>query len=91
MKSVMLAAVVVQLTAAGGAGAGSHAQGRQAAERNGASQPTPSIKESFSALKKEVDSLRHDYAEARERERREAERKKREAEVPYVAPQKRAP
>lgn len=90
MKSVMLAAVVVQLTAAGGAGAGNQARGRQAAERNGASQ-APSIKESFSALKKEVDSVKHDYAEARERERREAERKKREAETPYVAPPKRAP
>lgn len=74
MKSLMMAALVVQLTSAGGAGSG----------RTGSPSQTDDspqdVGKHFSALKTEVGSLKQQFREARERARLEAEQKKREAE-----------
>jgi hypothetical protein len=74
MKPLMMAALVVQLTAAGGAGSG------QAGGDGKASGSAEDVGKHFSALKNEVSSLSQQFSEARERARLEAERKKREAQ-----------
>ncbi|MBN1210332.1 MAG: hypothetical protein JXB05_36100 [Myxococcaceae bacterium] len=74
MKPLMMAALVVQLTSAGGAGSG------QAGEHSRGSEPAKDVGRHFSALKDEVSSLSQQFREARERARLDAERKKREAE-----------
>jgi hypothetical protein len=82
MKSLMMAALVVQLTSAGGAGSG----------RTG-SPPDDSSKQvgkHFSALKTEVGSLKQQFREARERARLEAEQRKQEAEGSYEPQTQRA-
>lgn len=68
----MMAALVVQLTSAGGAGSG----------RTGspADDSSKQVGKHFSALKTEVGSLKQQFREARERARLEAEQRKREAE-----------
>jgi hypothetical protein len=77
MKPLMMAALVVQLTAAGGAGSG------RAGEHSPSGASTKDVGKHFSALKSEVSSLSQQFREARERARLEAERKKREAEGAY--------
>jgi hypothetical protein len=77
MKPLMMAALAVQLTAAGGAGSGRAGDGGEA----GAS--SKDVGKHFSALKNEVSSLTQQFREARERARLESERKKREAEGFY--------
>ena len=73
MKPLMMAALVVQLTSAGGAGSGRAGGPSQAGD-------TPKeVGKHFSALKTEVTSLKQQFREARERARLEAERKRREA------------
>lgn len=73
----MLAALVVQLTAAGGAGSG------RAGEHAPSGDSAKDVGKHFSALKSEVSSLSQQFREARERAKLEAERKKREAEGAY--------
>jgi hypothetical protein len=74
MKPLMMAALVVQLTSAGGAGSG------QTEERL---QAEASPKQHFSALKTEVTSLKQQFKEARERARLESERRQQESEALY--------
>ena len=77
MKPLMMAALVVQLTSAGGAGSGRAGGPSQAGD-------TPKeVGKHFSALKTEVSSLKQQFREARERARLEAEQRKREAEGFY--------
>jgi hypothetical protein len=80
MKPLMMAAIVVQLTAAGGAGSG------PAGRDSHAGSSAKDVGKHFSALKNEMASLKQQFREAKERARLEAERKKREAEGSY-APQ----
>jgi hypothetical protein len=77
MKPLLMAALVVQLTSAGGAGSGRADGGGEA----GASPED--VGKHFSALKNEVSSLSQQFREARERARLESERRKREAEGFY--------
>jgi hypothetical protein len=74
----MLAALVVQLTSAGGAGSG------KGGDQSKAGDSMKDVGKHFSALKTEVTSLSQQFREARERARLEAERKKQEAEAVYA-------
>ncbi len=80
MKPLMMAALVVQLTSAGGAWSG------KAGEQAKAGSSMEDVGRDFSALKNEVSSLSQQFHEARERARLEAERKKQESEG-FYAPQ----
>ncbi|AGC46419.1 hypothetical protein MYSTI_05132 [Myxococcus stipitatus DSM 14675] len=73
MKSVLVAALVVQMTTAGGAGA----RDERADERDAAS--ADDLKKNLAALKHELSEVSEQYRVARERRRQEAERKKRES------------
>jgi septal ring factor EnvC (AmiA/AmiB activator) len=73
MKAVALAALLVQMSASGGAGA--HEE--QTAERRDAS--ADDVGKNLSELKSEISSLSEQFRLARERRRQEAERKKRES------------
>ena len=88
MKAVMMA-VVVHLTATGGAGAREE-QGSQAAKRNEVSSDAD-VGKHFSELMKEWKSLKEDFEMEREKARHEAERKKREAEAGNEPQPQRAP
>ena len=80
MKPLMMAALVVQLTATGGAGSGRTGTGGD----SGAS--AKDVGKHFSALKNEVSSLSQQFRAARERARLDTERKKREAQGFYESP-----
>lgn len=90
MKSVMVAAMVVQLTASGGAGSSS-LRTRQANEPKDVSQAWSDVGKHFNALKHEVDTLQHDYKETHTRLRHEAEQKKLESEGGHAPQTQRAP
>ncbi|MDY7229401.1 hypothetical protein [Hyalangium rubrum] len=77
MKPLMMAALVVQLTSAGGAGSG------QAGEGSKAGASTKDVGKHFSALKTEVTSLKEQFRQAKERARLDSERRKREEEGFY--------
>jgi hypothetical protein len=77
MNPLMMAALVVQLTAAGGAGSG------RAGDPSQAGNTPKAVGKHFSALKTEVSSLKQQFREARERAKLEAEKKRREAEGFY--------
>lgn len=77
MKSLMMAALVVQLTSAGGAGSGRTGSPSQTDDSS------KDVGKHFSALKTEVGSIMQQFREARERARLEAEQRKREAEGSY--------
>jgi hypothetical protein len=81
MTSMAVAAMMVQLMAAGGAGS----QGEQATERRDAS--AADVGKHLSALKGELTSLSEQFRVARERRRLEAEKKKRENEEWHLGPQ----
>ncbi len=85
MKSLMMAALVVQLTSAGGAGSGRTGSPSQTGD-----SPNKEVGKHFAALKSEVGSLKQQFREARERARLEAEQKKREAEGLYEPQTQRA-
>ena len=80
MKPFMMAALVVQLTATGGAGSG-----RTGAEGDSGGS-AKDVGKHFSALKNEVSTLSQQFREARERARLDTERKKREAQGFYESP-----
>ena len=80
MKPFMMAALVVQLTATGGAGSGRTGTGGES------DASAKDVGKHFSALKNEVSSLSQQFREARERARLENERKKREAQGFYESP-----
>jgi hypothetical protein len=85
MKSLMMAALVVQLTSAGGAGSG-----RTGSPPSQSDDSARDVGKHFSALKTEVGSLKQQFREARERARLEAEQRKREAEGFYEPQTERA-
>ncbi|GEN09326.1 hypothetical protein MFU01_43630 [Myxococcus fulvus] len=74
MKSVLLAALMVQMTTAGGAGA---REKRADAHRSVAEDED--VSKHLSALKNELSSVSEQFRVARERRRLEAEQKKRES------------
>lgn len=84
MKAMTVAALLLQLSAAGGAGS--------AGERAGKRQASPEPKQDedvgkqFSSLKSEISSLKAEFRAAKERQRQEAERKAREEEARYGEP-----
>ncbi len=80
MKSIAVAATMVQLMAAGGAGA----HGERAAERRDAA--AADLGKNFSALKSELSSVSEQFKAARERRRLEAEKKKRQDEEWHHGP-----
>lgn len=84
MKSLMMAALVVQLTSAGGAGSGRTGSPSQTDDSS------KQVGKHFSALKTEVGSLKQQFREARERARLEAEQRKQEAEGSYEPQTQRA-
>ncbi|MCP3168622.1 hypothetical protein [Myxococcus qinghaiensis] len=91
MKSVLIAALLVQMTTAGGAGA----RDERANEHVTATEED--WNKHLSALKQEVDSVSEQFRVARERRRVEAERQKRESgewtnepTTPAPSPSKRA-
>ncbi len=73
----MMAALVVQLTSAGGAG-----NGRVGDQAQAGASPRD-VGRHFTALKSEMTSLKQQFKEARERAKLEAERKKHESEGAY--------
>jgi len=76
MRSVLVAALVARMTAAGGAGVGVEA----AWERQQAGNTWEDVRKHFSTLRNEFSTLENEFREARERHRLEAERKQRELE-----------
>ena len=77
MGSVLVAALVVRLTAAGGAGAGADAE----LQRRQAGDTWEDVRKDFAALRKEVSTLETEFREARERHRVEAERQHQQQEL----------
>jgi hypothetical protein len=84
MNPLMMAALVVQLTSAGGAGSG------RAGELSSSGDSPKDVGKHLSALKTEVTSLKQQFREARERARADAERKRRETEGLYEPQTERA-
>lgn len=80
MKPLMMAALVVQLTATGGAGSGRTGAGGDSGT------PAKDVGKHFSALRNEVSSLSQQFREARERAKLDTERKKREAQGFHESP-----
>ena len=76
MRSVLVAALVVRMTAAGGAGGG--VEGKPQHVQAGDSWED--VRKHFSALRNEISTLQVEFSEARERHRLDAERKQRELE-----------
>lgn len=76
MRSVLVAALVARMTAAGGAGAGVE----EAVRRQQAGNSWEDVRKHFSALRNEVSTLEAEFREAQERHRLEAERKQQELE-----------
>jgi hypothetical protein len=77
MKPLMMAALVIQLTSAGGAGSGRAGEGSQSGST------AKDVRKHFSALKNEMSSLTQQFHVARERARLDAERRKQESEGSY--------
>ncbi|WP_240359671.1 hypothetical protein [Pyxidicoccus trucidator] len=80
MKSMAVAAMMVQLMASGGAGA----HGERTAERRDAA--ADDLGKNLSALKSELSSVSEQFKAARERRRMEAEQKKRQEEEWKLGP-----
>jgi septal ring factor EnvC (AmiA/AmiB activator) len=86
MKALTMAALLIQLSAAGGAGGEGGRSGKRQAS-TGAAREGDMGKE-FSSLKGEISSLKEQFRVAREKQRVEAERKKREEDARYAEPAK---
>jgi hypothetical protein len=76
MNSVLVAAMVVRMAAAGGAGSGVEAQ----AQIVPAGDSWEDVRKHFSALRSEVSTLESEYQSALERRRQEALRRQEESE-----------
>ncbi len=76
MKSVLVAALVVRMSAAGGAGGGVEGE----AQHPRAGDTWEDVRKHFSALRSEISTLEVEFREARERHRLDAERKQQELE-----------
>ncbi|MFB1481554.1 hypothetical protein [Corallococcus sp. RDP092CA] len=87
MKVMTLAALLMQMTSAGGAGA----EGRRAGNRLDPDHHSGAVKEDFSSLKGEISSLKEQFRLARERQRLAAEEKQRLEEARYGVTPKATP
>ncbi|ATB34557.1 hypothetical protein [Melittangium boletus] len=76
MRSVLVAAMMARMAAAGGAGAGVEAE----AQYVRAGDTWEDVRKHFSALRNEVSTLEAQYQEAMERRRLEALRRQEESE-----------
>jgi DNA-binding FrmR family transcriptional regulator len=76
MKSVLLAALLTRMTAAGGAGAGVETE----MERREVGNTWEDVRNQLSALRSEVSTLDAEFQAARERHRIELERKQQDSE-----------
>ena len=76
MRSVLVAALVARMAAAGGAGAGVEAEAQHLQPGN----TWEDVRKHFSALRNELSTLETEFRDARERHRLDAARKKQELE-----------
>ncbi|QRK05393.1 hypothetical protein JQX13_35180 [Archangium violaceum] len=76
MRSVLVAALVVRVSAAGGAGAGVEEDAR----RQQVGNTWEDVRKHFSALRSEISTLENEFRDAQERHRLDAERKRLESE-----------
>ncbi len=76
MRSVLVAALVVRMTAAGGAGAGVEVKG----EHPPPGDSWEDVRKHFSALRNELSTLEADLRDAREKHRVQAERQQQQLE-----------
>ncbi|HEX8825765.1 MAG TPA: hypothetical protein VF794_37995 [Archangium sp.] len=76
MRSVLVAALVVRMSAAGGAGVG--AEGAE--QRQEAGNSWEDVRKHFSALRNELSTLESQFQEAREKHRLDAERQQQQLE-----------
>ncbi|WP_208752554.1 hypothetical protein, partial [Corallococcus carmarthensis] len=89
MKAMTLAALLMQMTSAGGAGSEGKRAGHPVDEA-GTSHPG-AVKEDISSLKGEITSLKEQFRLARERQRLAAEEKQRQEEARYGVTPKATP
>jgi hypothetical protein len=76
MRSVLVAALVVRMSAAGGAGGGIEGE----TQRQQAGNTWDDVRKHFSALRNEISTLETEFRGAQERHRVDAERKQGELE-----------
>ncbi len=76
MRSVLVAALVVRISASGGAGAGVEAE----SQRQQVGNTWEDVRKHFSALRNEISTLESEFREAQEHQRLEAQRKWEESE-----------
>jgi hypothetical protein len=76
MKSVLIAALVVRMSAAGGAGVGAEGEG----QRPEASSSWDDVRKHFSALRNELSTLDAEFREAREKHRVQSEQQQQKLE-----------
>lgn len=76
MRSVLVAALVARMTAAGGAGVGVEEEAR----RQQASDSWEDVRRHFSALRNELSTLESEFRDAEARHKLEAERRRQELE-----------
>jgi hypothetical protein len=76
MKSVLIAALVVRMSAAGGAGVGAEGQG----QRPEATDSWEDVRKHFSALRNELSTVQTEFQAAREKHRLDAERQQQQLE-----------
>jgi hypothetical protein len=76
MRSVLVAALVVRMSAAGGAGGGVEGEAQHTQPGN----TWEDVRKHFSTLHNEISTLQAEFLDAQERQRVDAERKQRELE-----------
>ena len=76
MKSVLIAALVVRMSAAGGAGVGAEGEG----QRQEAATSWEDVRKHFSTLRNELSALDAQFQEAREKHRVQSEQQKQQLE-----------
>jgi hypothetical protein len=76
MRSVLVAALVVRMSAAGGAGVGAEGEGQPQEAGNS----WEDVRKHFSALRNELSTLESQFQEAREKHRLDAERQQQQLE-----------
>jgi hypothetical protein len=80
MRSVLVAALVVRMSAAGGAGGGVEEEAQHAQAGN----TWEDVRRHFSALRNEISTLEVEFREARERHRLDAERKQQDLQREHL-------
>ncbi|GMU01908.1 hypothetical protein KH5H1_60280 [Corallococcus caeni] len=89
MKAMTLAALLMQMTSAGGAGSEGKRAGNHVDEAN--AHPQGAVTEEITSLKGEITSLKEQFRLARERQRLAAEEKARLEEARYGVTPKATP